>query len=39
MGASKTDREKQVEIEFPYLDLDVCIRSKGTDANLERHFA
>ena len=35
MGASKTDREKQVEIEFLYLDLDVCTRCKGTDANLE----
>jgi hypothetical protein len=35
MGASKTDREKQVEIEFLYLDLDDCTRCKGTDANLE----
>lgn len=35
MGASKTDREKQIEIEFLYLDLDVCTRCKGTDANLE----
>jgi hypothetical protein len=35
MGASKTDREKQVEIEFLYLDLDVCTRCKRTDANLE----
>jgi hypothetical protein len=35
MGASKTDGEKQVEIEFLYLDLDVCTRCKGTDANLE----
>ncbi len=35
MGASKTDREKQVEIEFLYLDLDVCTRCKGTDASLE----
>jgi hypothetical protein len=35
MGASRTDREKQVEIEFLYLDLDVCTRCKGTDANLE----
>ncbi len=34
MGASKTDGEKQVEIEFLYLDLDVCTRCKGTDANL-----
>ena len=35
MGASKADREKQVEIEFLYLDLDVCTRCKGTDDNLE----
>ena len=35
MGGSKTDREKQIEIEFLYLDLDVCTRCKGTDANLE----
>ena len=35
MGASKTDTEKKVEIEFLYLDLDVCTRCKGTDANLE----
>lgn len=35
MGASKTGREKQIEIEFLYLDLDVCTRCKGTDANLE----
>ena len=35
MGASKTGREKQIEIEFLYLDLDVCTRCKRTDANLE----
>ena len=35
MGISKTDREKRVEIEFLYLDLDVCTRCTGTDANLE----
>jgi uncharacterized protein DUF2703 len=35
MGASKTDTEKHVEIELLYLDLDVCTRCKGTDANLE----
>jgi hypothetical protein len=35
VGVSKTAREKQVEIEFLYLDLDVCTRCKGTDANLE----
>jgi len=35
MGTSKTDREKHVEIEFLYLDLDVCTRCKATDANLE----
>ena len=35
MGASKTGREKQIEIEFLYLDLDACARCKGTDANLE----
>jgi len=35
MRVSKTDREKRVEIEFQYLDLDVCTRCKGTDANLE----
>ena len=35
MGVSKTDREKQVEIEFLYLDLDGCTRCKRTDANLE----
>jgi hypothetical protein len=35
MGAPRTDREKQVEIEFLYLYLDVCTRCKGTDANLE----
>jgi len=35
MGASKIDREKHVEIEFLYLDLDVCTRCKRTDANLE----
>jgi hypothetical protein len=35
MGASETGREKQIEIEFLYLDLDVCTRCKGTDANLE----
>jgi len=35
MGVSKTDTEKRVEIEFLYLDLDVCTRCKGTDANLE----
>jgi hypothetical protein len=36
MGASKTGRGKQIEIEFLYLDLDVCARCKGTGANLER---
>jgi|ERR1700733_6384912 len=35
MGVTRTDPEKQVEIEFLYLDLDVCTRCKGTDANLE----
>src|ERR1700683_324011 len=35
VGVSKTAKEKQVEIEFLYLDLDVCTRCKGTDANLE----
>jgi hypothetical protein len=35
MGASNTSREKQIEIEFLFLDLDVCTRCKGTDANLE----
>ena len=35
MGASETDREKHVEIEFLYLDLDVCTRCRGTDSNLE----
>jgi Domain of unknown function (DUF2703) len=35
MGASKTDGEKQVEIEFLYLDLDACTRCKRSDANLE----
>ena len=35
MGVSKTDSGKQVEIEFLYLDLHVCTRCKGTDANLE----
>ena len=35
MEASNTSREKQIEIEFLYLDLDVCTRCKGTDANLE----
>jgi hypothetical protein len=35
MRVSKTDREKRIEIEFLYLDLDVCTRCKGTDANLE----
>lgn len=35
MGASETDREKRIEIEFLYLDLDVCTRCRGTDANLE----
>ena len=35
MGASKTDRKKQIEIEFLYLDLDVCTRCKRTDANLD----
>jgi hypothetical protein len=35
MGASRTGREKQIEIEFLYLDLDVCTRCKETDANLE----
>ena len=35
MGASRTGREKQIEIEFLFLDLDVCTRCKETDANLE----
>jgi Domain of unknown function (DUF2703) len=35
MGASTTDMEKQVEIEFLYLDLDLCTRCKGTNDNLE----
>jgi hypothetical protein len=35
MRVSETDREKRVEIEFLYLDLDACTRCKGTDANLE----
>jgi Domain of unknown function (DUF2703) len=35
MRDSKTERGKQVEIEFLYLDLDVCTRCKATDANLE----
>jgi hypothetical protein len=34
MGTS-TSREQRIEIEFLYLDLDVCTRCKGTDANLE----
>lgn len=39
MGASKTDREKQVEIEFLYLDLDVCTRRKGLMPIVKRHFS
>lgn len=35
MGVSNTSREKRIELEFLYLDLDVCARCKGTDANLE----
>jgi uncharacterized protein DUF2703 len=35
MGVSSAGSEKLVEIEFLYLDLDVCTRCKGTDANLE----
>jgi hypothetical protein len=35
MRVSKSGGEKRLEIEFLYLDLDVCIRCKGTDANLE----
>jgi Domain of unknown function (DUF2703) len=35
MRVSKTGGEKRLEIEFLYLDLDVCTRCKGTDANLE----
>jgi Domain of unknown function (DUF2703) len=35
MRVSKSDGEKRVEIEFLYLDLEVCTRCKGTDANLE----
>jgi hypothetical protein len=35
MGASRTDGERQIEIEFLHLDLDACTRCKGTDANLE----
>lgn len=34
MAASKTGTAKQIEIEFLYLDLDVCASCKGTDANL-----
>jgi hypothetical protein len=30
----QTDATKRVEIDFMYLDLDVCTRCKGTDANL-----
>jgi hypothetical protein len=32
---NSTRREKQIDIEFLYLDLDVCTRCKGTGANLE----
>lgn len=35
MRVSKSGGEKRLEIEFLYLDLDVCTRCKGTDANLE----
>jgi hypothetical protein len=35
MEVSKRGSEKRVEIDFLYLDLDVCARCKGTDANLE----
>jgi hypothetical protein len=35
VAVSKTDRGKRVEIEFLFLDLDVCTRCKETDANLQ----
>ncbi len=35
MRVSKSGGEKRLEIEFLYLDLDVCTRCKGTAANLE----
>ncbi len=35
MRVSKSGGEKRLEIEFLYLDLDVCTRCKGTGANLE----
>jgi hypothetical protein len=35
MGVSRSGGERRLEIEFLYLDLDVCARCKGTDANLE----
>jgi hypothetical protein len=38
MGASNTRRNRQLEIEFLFLDLDVCTRCKRTDANLETAF-
>ena len=35
MATPKTGRETRIEIEFLYLDLTVCTRCRGTDANLE----
>ena len=35
MRVSKSGGEKRIEIEFLYLDLNVCTRCKGTDANLK----
>ena len=35
MDAKNTSAAKKIEIEFLYLDLDVCTRCRATDANLE----
>ncbi len=35
MEAKNTSAAKKIEIEFLYLDLDVCTRCRATDANLE----
>ena len=35
MTTTQQDTTKKVEIEFMFIDLEVCTRCKGTDANLD----